>query len=79
MTRNLELAPVCPICLHRKKTGESRRRLIKKGLKELSGRHQQILRYRLTGKTLKETGRKFGITRGRVHQIEGLAAQRGSA
>lgn len=76
--RNLSLAPVCPICLRNRMGIENRRRLLRKGLRFLSDRSQQIIKFRIgigtgKGKTLEEVGRKFGITRERVRQIEELA------
>ncbi len=54
---------------------ELREFVIKRGLDDINPRHREIFSYRIglddgIFKTLEETGKKFGITRERVRQIE---------
>ena len=54
---------------------ELREFVIKRGLDDINPRHREIFSYRIgledgITKTLEETGKKFGITRERVRQIE---------
>lgn len=52
-------------------------------LSQLTPKEQKVIRFRWgfyypkkRGKTLEETGKKFGVTRERIRQIEGKAIKR---
>jgi len=74
----------CPICKYKKQqeqAKEKNRKEIMKNLKKLTPREQKILIMRFGLKdgmirTLEEIGKKFGVSRERIRQIEAKALEK---